>query len=154
MEASPYVYQEQNFDNDIRAAVINIEFTNFVEALGNEVSGPVILQFSSHEARMEEEGQPVRILQKTLLPCPEEQTMTVGGCMMVACYHLGPLETIRDTYAKIMRWVQRHGYAVGQESYERYVTDYWTTKNSAQFVTEVMLKATRKSVAEPDWGEK
>lgn len=144
VEASSYVFQEQDFDNDIRAAVINIAFTNYVEALGNEVSGPVILHFPSHEARMEEEGQPIRILQKTLLPCPEERTTTLGGCMMAACYHIGPPDTIRETYAKILRWAQRHGYAVSQDAYERYVADYWTTKNSAQFVTEVMLKATRK----------
>ena len=96
---------------------------------------------------MEEEEQPIRILQKTLLPCPEEQTMAFGGCMMASCYHIGPPERIRDTYSKILRWAQRHGYAVGRESFERYVADYWTTTNSAQFVTEVMLKATRKPAA-------
>lgn len=144
VEISRYVFQEQHFDNDIRAAIINIDFTNYIESLGNEVSGPVILHFASHTARMEEESQQVRILQKTLLPCTEEQTATLGGCMMVTCYHIGPLENIQDTYAKITRWAQRHGYALSEESYERYVADYWTTKNSAQFVTEVMLKATRR----------
>lgn len=145
VEAAAHVFLEQDFEDDIRAAVINIAFTNYVEQLGNEVSGPVILNFSSHAARVEGETQKIRILQKTLLPCPAEQTATIGGCMMVTCYHIGPLETIGDTYAKVTRWAQRHGYILGEESCERYVADYWTTKNSAQFVTEVMIQATRRN---------
>jgi DNA-binding transcriptional MerR regulator len=148
VETAEYIYQEQTFENDIRASIINIAFTNFVEEQGNEVSGPVILHFSSHAARMEEDSQPIRILQKTLLPRAAEQTTSFGGCMMVTCYHIGPLETIQETYRKIMRWVQRHGYAVSGDAYERYVADYWTTRNAAQFVTEVMMKATRRGVAE------
>lgn len=145
VKASPHVFQEQDFDNDIRAAVINIAFTNHVEALGNEVSGPVILNFSSHAARIEEESQKVRILQKSLFACPDELTATFGGCMMATCYHIGPLENVQETYSKIMRWAQRHGYVVNEDSYERYVADYWTTKNSAQFVTEIMIQVKRRS---------
>lgn len=144
VEAAEFLFRGQTFNNDIRAAIINIDFTNYVEELGNEVTGPVILHFSSHAARVSGDSQPVRILQKTLLSCPAEQTTTLGGCMMVTCYHIGPLENIQETYAKITRWAQRHGYVLSGDAYERYVADFWTTRNSAQFVTEVMVQATRR----------
>lgn len=138
------LYQEQAFANDIKAAVINIDFTNFVESLGNEITGPVMIHFSSCTDRMRDKEQLVRIMQKALRPCPEDATIRFGGCMMAACYHIGPHETLVETYTKLTDWVTRHGYVPGEGSYERYVTDYWTTRNSAQFVTEVMLQVTRQ----------
>lgn len=31
-----------------------------------------------------------------------------------------------------------------EECYERYVTDYWTTKNTDKFVTEILIKISRE----------
>jgi len=147
VEATEYLYQEQDFDNDIEAAIINIDFTNYVESLRNEITGPVIINFSSRKARMDGEEQRVRIMQKTLIPCPDEVRTKFGGSMMLACYHIGSHENIGETYRKMSRWAQAHKYVLGEESYERYVTDYWTTRNSAQFVTEVMMRVFRETAA-------
>lgn len=144
VEASNYIFQEQIFEGDIKASVINIDFTNYLEDVGNEITGPVILQFSSYKDRLENKQQKIRILQKKLLPCPDEAKMEFGGHMMICCYHIGPHETIGVTYEKIRRWAADHGYTLGKHCYERYVTDYWTTRNSSKFVTEVMMKGTRK----------
>lgn len=143
VEPSEYLYQKQVFSNDIEASIINIEFTNYVEKLNNEITGPVILNFSSFQDRMQEKNQKIRILQKALMPCGETEKMIFGGQMMITCYHIGSHETIQATYEKICTWARKHGYVLAEESFERYVTDYWTTRNSAQFVTEVMLKASR-----------
>ncbi|TYT74279.1 MerR family transcriptional regulator [Desulfobotulus mexicanus] len=143
VEATDCLYQEQIFNNDIEASIINIEFTNHVEAVNNEITGPVMLNFSSFRDRMENKGQNIRILQRTLMECKKDEQMTFGGYMMVACYHIGPHESICGTYEKMCHWARRHGYLLGDESYERYVADYWTTRNSAQFVTEIMIRATR-----------
>jgi DNA-binding transcriptional MerR regulator len=150
IEPSRYLFLNQTYDTNIKAAIINIDFTNYVESLNNEITGPVILNFSSHAARMKDKEQPVRILQKTLMPCHDEYTTDMGGHMMAACYHIGPHEDIAETYKKIRRWARQHGYTLGDESYERYVTDYWTTRNSAKFVTEIMIKASRQTVVVPE----
>ena len=147
VESSELIYQEQTFENDIKAAIINIDFTNYLEELGNEITGPVILNFSSLEARMQNKEQPIKIMQKTLKPCRKEEKIKFGGSMMATCYHIGPHETLNETYQRICNWVRKHGYVLGEESYERYVTDYWTTRNSAQFVTEVMVKVSRQGAA-------
>jgi DNA-binding transcriptional MerR regulator len=145
VDSSEYLFLEQSFDNDLKEAIINIEFTNFVEKISNEITGPVIIQFSSLKDRMQNESQKVRIMQKTLKDCKENEKMTFGGQMMMSCYHIGAHETISETYEKICRWAKKHRYNLGEESYERYVTDYWTTRNSDQFVTEVMMNVLRNN---------
>ena len=147
VEARECVFQEQYFDGDIKGAIINIGFTNFVEGLGNGVTGPVMLHFPSYKDRMRQQDQKIRVLQRTLLPCPEPLCTTLGGYMMATCYHIGPHETIGEAYSKLCRWATAHQYTLDDASYERYVTDYWTTRNSAQFVTEIMIRASRRNAA-------
>lgn len=147
VDATEYLYQEQQFDNDIKSAIINIDWTNYVESLNNEVSGPVVLNFSSLDHRMRDKPQPMRILQKPLKPNPEHARTSFGGCMMASCYHIGPHESINETYTKMCRWADRFGYAFADETYERCVTDYWTTRNNTQFVTEILIKALRQRPA-------
>lgn len=59
--------------------------------------------------------------------------------MAVTVYHLGALERIGESYEKIRGWAADRGYKCGPESYERYVVDYWTTRNPEEFVTEVIV---------------
>ena len=144
VEAADFLCHEQEFDNNIKAFIINIDFTNYVESLNNKISGPVIINFSSFKNRMQSKDQKIKIMQKALMPYPEEAKIKFGGEMMVACYHIGGHETINKSYQKICAWAKQNNYVLGDESFERYVTDYWTTKNSTQFVTELMLKITRR----------
>ena len=58
-------------------------------------------------------------------------------------FHIGSHETIDETYEKIFMWADKHNYKYGDQSYERYVTDYWTTRNSENFVTEILIKISR-----------
>lgn len=141
---SLYLYQDQIFRNNIKGSIINIEFTNYVEEVSNEITGPVLINFSSFRDRMENKEQKVKILQKTLRRCREGETVEFKEQMMASCYHIGPHEKINETYEKICNWATTHGYSLGEESVERYVTDYWTTSNSALFVTEVKIPASRK----------
>lgn len=144
VDAWDYLYQDQQFNNDIEAAIINIDFSNFVEEIHHKITGPVIINFSSFKDRMQDIPQKVKIMQRTLRPCREDERVTFGGRMMISCYHTGPHETVKETYEKICRWARKHGYVSSEDSYERYVTDYWTTRNSAKFVTEVMMNVSRK----------
>lgn len=144
VESSTYLYQEQQFNNDIKASIINIQFTNYVEEINNEITGPVIINFSSFNDRMKNKNQPIKVIQKTLRKCKTNETIAFGEQIMVSCYHIGSHDNINDTYEKICHWACEHGYILGEESFERYVTDYWTTSNSALYVTEVMMNASRK----------
>lgn len=144
VEAGDYLFLEQEYKNNIEASIINIEFTNYVEQVGNEITGPVILNFSSFKDRMTDKVQPIKILQKTLIPCVNCPSQKLGGQMMLSCYHIGSHETIEDTYDKMTLWARKHDYLLGEESFERYVTDYWPTRNRSQFVTEILIRVSRQ----------
>ena len=138
------LFHKQHFENDIEASIINIDFTNYVEELGNEITGPVLHHFSSHTKRVSNTAQPIRVLQRALMPVPDEACTKFGGFMVASCYHIGPHDNINETYNKIFRWAHKHDYVLEDDCYERYVTDYWTTKKSSKFVTEVIIKAQRR----------
>ncbi len=148
VEPKTLIYQDQMFDNDLKAAIINIEFTNYLEKIRNAISGPVILNFSAHDDRLKENRQKIRIMQKSLSPIAEERRFSFGGSVMATCYHIGPHETIHETYRKILTWAGKHGYVPEEDSFERYIADYWLTSNSVQFVTEIMLKVSRRGGAQ------
>ena len=40
----------------------------------------------------------------------------------------------------MLEWIDKKGYSCYEYSIERYVTDYWTTKNKDKFVTEIILE--------------
>lgn len=144
IESNDYLYLNQEFENDIEASIINIEFTNYVESVKNEITGPVLILFSSFKDRMENKNQKIKILQKTLIDCKAGESARFGGEMMLSCYHIGSHDTISDTYEKMQSWARRHEYVLAKDCCERYVTDYWTTSNSSQFVTEILVKVSRK----------
>lgn len=145
VEAAEYLFQRQQYDGNLKASIINIQFVNYLDELNSEISGPVILNFSSYKDRIQNKNQPMRILQKNLMFTPEIARMRFGGQPMVTCYHIGLHEKLPDTYQKILRWVRQHGYELEGDCYERYVTDYWTTRNKTDFVTEVMLPVARRA---------
>lgn len=144
VDPSDYCFLEQEFDYNYMESIINIDFTNYIESIHNAITGPVMINFPSFEERMEGKCKKVRIVQKAILECRENETIKFGGCMMATCYHIGPHESLNETYQKIRNWGDAHGYTFAQESFERYVTDYWTTRKGEQFVTEIMIQVSRK----------
>lgn len=143
MDSPDLCFMEQEFNYNYMESIINIDWTNYIESINNEVTGPVIINFPSFKERMEGKSKKVRLLQKTILECQPDQLIKFGGHMVVSCYHIGTHETINETYRKICEWTDAHGYKCDEESYERYVTDYWTTRKEGQFVTEVIIRVTR-----------
>ncbi|WP_419176670.1 MerR family transcriptional regulator [Desulfosediminicola sp.] len=143
VESSDLLFMDQDFDGNQKAALINIDFTKHIEKLENSIAGPVIINFSSRQDRMIRKEQRVKIMQKSVMPCPEEYSYQFGGSLMASCYHIGRHDDIGETYLKIAQWAKVNGYILDNQSFERYVTDYWTTNNISKFVTEIMIKVTR-----------
>lgn len=144
IEASHLCYLDQDFEYDYMDSIINIEFTNYISSINNAITGPVIINYPNFKDKMSKECSKMRILQKTILKCNEHEIIDFGGCMAMSCYHIGPHETINNTYKKMCDWAVANGYKCAQDSYERYVTDYWTTRNTEKFVTEILIKVTRE----------
>ena len=134
------VYFKQGFNYDYMESTINIDFNNYIESIDNAITGPVIICFPSFEDKINGKCKRAKIMQEAILKCKDEEVEEFGGCMVVSCYHIGSHETINETYKKIKCWTEEKGYICSDESYERYVSDYWTTKNIDKFVTEILIK--------------
>ncbi|MFV0449469.1 MAG: MerR family transcriptional regulator [Vibrio sp.] len=133
-----YLFLKQSFDENIQSTVINIEFTEYVEQLKAHIAGPIILKFNSYQERISGVNKTC-ILQKAIFSCPPENTMFIGAQSMVRCYHIGSHKTIKQTYDKITKWAESNDYSLENECYERYVLDYWTSRDSNKFITEVLI---------------
>ena len=144
IESYTALYFEQDFAYNYMESIINIEFTNYIESINNAITGPVMINFPSFKKHMEGTCKRVRILQKAILDCASETPIVrLGGCMVLSCYHIGSHYKINETYEKMCQWAADHHYQCGEESVERYVTDYWTCRNEDNFVTEIMIKVTK-----------
>ena len=140
IEKKEMIFLDQDFKYDYMDSIINIEFTNYIESIGNAITGPVIIQFPSYKCKMKGSCKSMRIIQKGLLKTDEARTIEFGDIFVASCYHIGSHDNILDTYNKILDWIERHGYEAEDSCYERYVVDYWTSKDSNNYVTEVMIK--------------
>ncbi len=138
------IFLNQNFNYDYMDCIINIEFNNYIDSINNAITGPVIICFPSFEDKINGKCSKMKIMQETILKCKDDESIEFGGWLAASCYHIGTHETINETYIKIKEWAKEHDYICSEESYERYVTDYWTTKNTDKFVTEILIKIRRK----------
>lgn len=134
------LFLDQDFNYDYIDSIINIDFTNYIESIENAITGPVIIQFPSYKEKINGTCKTMRIIQQSLIQCEKEKTIEFGGELVASCYHIGSHDNINKTYEKILDWIKLHNYESGDECYERYVVDYWTSKDSRNFVTEVMIK--------------
>ena len=139
VEDGTYCFFDQGFAYDYRDSIINIEFTNYIEAINNEITGPVIIRFPDYKDKMSGECKNITVLQKAIKPLREDQQARFGGRMMVSSYHIGSHENINDTYERICAWAKRRGYTLEPEVYERYVVDFWSSHETEKFVTEVLM---------------
>ncbi|WP_291259268.1 MerR family transcriptional regulator [Fusobacterium sp.] len=140
LEKAEVIFLDQEFDYDYLESIINVEFTNYIEKIDNAITGPVMIEFPSFEERLNNEAKKVRILQKGLKIAEKAQLVEIGGCLVVSAYHIGSHKTINNTYEKIKKWIELYNYKTDGACYERYILDYWTTKEESNFVTEIMIK--------------
>ncbi len=143
IEPQEYGFMEQDYIEDDREAIINLEWTDYLNSIKNEITGAVNIAFPSWRDRLDGTCKRMRIMQKMLFPSKPEHQIQMGGEMMLSCYHIGSQKTIRETYEKIEEYAIEHGYKLAEDSWERYVTDCWTTNNSDMYVTEVRIGASR-----------
>jgi len=140
VQGETYCFQEQDFHYNYLESIINVEWVNYLDSIQNQITGAVILNYSSYKDKMAEKSRRVRIMQKPILQCrPGTNKITLDSGLFISVYHIGPLETLDQDYEKIEKWAWERGYQCGEECYERHVVDYWATRNPEEFVTEIMI---------------
>ncbi len=135
-----YCWLDQDFNYDYMESIINIDWVNYLESNNIEITDAVILGFSSYKDKMNGECNKARVMQKPLEKCSDNiNTVEFEKKLVLSVYHIGSHETIADSYRKMEQWAEENGYICAERSYERYVVDYWTTRNADEFVTELII---------------
>lgn len=140
IDAVTACYMSQTFSGNYMESVINVEWTNYLEEIGHEITGAVHLYFPHYQEKIDGQATEAIIFQHSANYIDAAKTRSFGGKMMLCAYHIGSHDTIVQTYARIHAWAKRYGYQCGEASIERYVADYWTTKRSSDFVTEILVE--------------
>ncbi|KHD45956.1 MerR family transcriptional regulator [Streptococcus hongkongensis] len=141
-EEASYCHIKQPFTYSYKESIINLEWIRYLEEHHLEVSGPVILKYDSHQQKIDGNCQSATILQHCI---PESADYpTFGGFMALCCYHIGSLDTINETYQKLITYANKNHYSLKEECFERHVIDYWVTQNLDEFVTEVIIPIVTK----------
>lgn len=142
IEEEEYVYQDQPFSYDYRDAVINVDWVNYLEKNQEAITGPVILQFNSCQEKAQGKAEQMTIMQKLVgardVTLPKK---VIGGGMYICSYHIGDFALLPQKYQMIHQWAKENGYSCGPEVFERYVIDYWSTKDVNKFVVEILFPA-------------
>lgn len=110
VETHSACYMEQKFTHNYMESIINIEWTNYLEEIGHAITGPVCMYFPDVKEKMEGRSTTAYVFQRGARDIDDNKTMTFGGKMMLSAYHIGSHDTINETYRKIFRWADNHGY--------------------------------------------
>lgn len=142
LPSASFLAMPYRFTGDYADATINLAFTSFVDATDNVISGTVIMRRSF-------EGEPPAswfrepcdavVLQKALRAIDPACEYTRPQGLFLSLYHVGDYGHIGCSYQRIFEYAAQHGHVLCGVSYERFVTDYWTTYDPGLFVTELLL---------------
>lgn len=63
--------------------------------------------------------------------------LTLANCEVAVAVHIGPYETIGDTYRQVGAWVALNAIPADQPVREQYLVSYDDTADTSRFVTEI-----------------
>lgn len=145
--AQEFLAMPYHFWGNYADAIINLDFTSFVEKHDNVITGPVIMYHEDAETYCANlhagEQCEVTVLQHALRPIAEENRVCLDSGMYLSTYHTGPFENIGEAHCRVLDYAHENGFRPTRGVYERFVTDYWTTYNQDRFVAEVILPIER-----------
>ncbi len=144
MEHIKGCYMEQDFKDNYLETIINIDWTNYLEKIGISITGAVMAYFSDFKSKMQKHNVRIKVFQQVATWSNDYPRFDIGGMMVASGYHIGNYRNINDTYKKIEKWAELNGYECSEFSVERYVTDFWTSRNINDFITEVIVGIKRK----------
>lgn len=105
-----------------------------------DVGGAYTLYNRNFESRLHMVTTGVTLIQQSYPNTQSKKNIrSIEGFMAVSAYHMGPLDSISDTYKKALKWAADRGLKLSGDSYERYVIDIYTSDDPEDYITEILL---------------
>ncbi len=141
-----------DFDFEYKSAILDIEFSNFIEQSNNKISGPVMFYFTNIEGRfrIEESKSTIRAkyIQKALKEIKEEAVFDFNLGLYASIYHYGSHNKLDESYKKLFDWQKESGYKFVGPVIERFILDYWSSFDEEKFITEIIAPVEKDSAME------
>lgn len=64
---------------------------------------------------------------------------TLPSVTVASIYHKGAYETLGETYAYILNWVEEHGYQMDGDIRESYIDGMWNKEDKEEWLTEIQV---------------
>lgn len=68
---------------------------------------------------------------------------TLPSVTVASIYHKGAYETLGETYAYILNWVEEQGYQIDGGIRESYIDGMWNKENQEEWLTEIQVPITK-----------
>lgn len=131
------------FDFDYKSAILNLEFSSFINKKNNNISGPVMFHFDdvNERLRAEDKGDKISVnyIQKTVKKIDSDLNFHLKPEFCASLYHYGSYDRINLSYKKLLDWQKTSYYRFKGPVIERFVFDYWTSFDEDKFITELIL---------------
>lgn len=129
--ATPQIYQGISY----RPLLASIDMTNRATKRSASV-GPLYLYLPSGKHK---HFQGVKLyIRPHFLSRSNHPPETVGPFCALTCYHKGAFEQAGEAYDKITAYAREHGISLRGDSFERFVIDWWSTKQEEEFLLEII----------------
>lgn len=131
------------FDFDYKSAILDLDFSSFINKKNNTISGPVMFYFDNLNERLKAEDRGEKIsakyIQKTIKKVDSDLDFHLKPEFCACLYHYGSYDGINTSYNKLFKWQQTSKYGFKGPVIERFVLDYWTSFDEDKFITELIL---------------
>ena len=105
-----------------------------------DMGGAFHVLYDSYQERIDDTYSNMTLVQE-MFPNSKsnDHTIEFGDFLAVCAYHIGSLNSARDTYERMLLWAREHRFRLRGDCFERHVLDVYSIANEEQFVTEILL---------------
>ncbi|WP_138754522.1 MerR family transcriptional regulator [Paenibacillus sinopodophylli] len=141
------LYRTMTFHYEVKeqhAADMEVLYSNILVELCTRQNvfayGPFILYFEDFGRRVDHTFTGVDCYTSVIEDGTNDGLTTeVGGFRAISVVHRGDYRTIGQSYREVQEWADLENIKLQGASYERYIIDPWSTKDSDNYVTELIL---------------
>ncbi len=103
--------------------------------------GPLYVRYPSITKRLEGDLKGVRLMARCHQANKLMTAMTTsfGGFQAVCAYHKGSIESLRNTYEKMLAWADKHRFELQGTCVERFINDIWLGGREEQYIIEIIM---------------
>ncbi|WP_141430716.1 MerR family transcriptional regulator [Bacillus sp. 03113] len=129
---------ETIINKDIESYFSNA-FVEYCHAHNYYTYGPFMLYFENIQQRIDNNVLTVQCHSTVIDMEDTESTAVIGGFPVLSVVYKGSYDKLPKIYENMRRWAENQQIRLQNQSFERYIIDHWSTTDSKEYVTEIII---------------